>query len=235
MRSSIMFAMLTACGAAAPAVPDGAVAGADAAAPVDAAVPVPDAAPCVPAHVLYLNRNTGGTTYRPGNDDARANTSSLLSGTRIAPAWPGASWDAIVTCVRGALAPYDVAVVDVDPGNVVHQEISFTTSPTVIGLPNGTGAVGPFSCGVIPTGIGFVFELDPDPLAACADANFVYGVMQGLERVTDCGDYLSNCGDPAAKAWVDADVACENNACQCGGTGQNHAAGLVAAVGAHCS
>ena len=83
-----------------------------------------------PSAIIFLNRFGG--TYRAGPNSSVTNTSSLLTGTRTVPPFAGtaADWASIVNCVREEFAPFDVSVVDVEPGPTVRY-----TEAVVGGLP----------------------------------------------------------------------------------------------------
>jgi len=206
--------------------PDAAVAAPDGAA--DAGPPPIDAA-CARHHVVYLDYDGG--VYRPGLESSINDTSSLLQTQTAFAAWPHANQDAITACVRGALAPYDVEVVTIDPGNARHVEIVMSTK-----APESSIAIAPFTCDPIVNGIGFVGGdlLGDDPTSGCDGALYAIGLIEGLEPVEDCADAVTQCGTFGARTYVDASSPCDqpNNACLCGGTTANHHAQMIEALGA---
>jgi len=109
--------------------------------------------------VIYLNKN--GVTLSPGNNDSRTNRSTIVNGQVSIPAWntSATTWAATVSCVRELFAPFDVQVVDTDPGNVPHIEAVFGGSPGQVGLPSNVGGVSPFTtdCSIIENSIVFTF------------------------------------------------------------------------------
>ncbi|HEU0032539.1 MAG TPA: Ig-like domain-containing protein [Kofleriaceae bacterium] len=173
------------------------------------------------SRVIYLNHK--GVTLRPGDDDARANTSSIVGGLVSVPAWntSAATWNATVACFADMFKDFDVVVTDQDPGNVPHIEAVFGGYPGDIGMPSGVGGVSPFTedCGIIENSIVFTFtEVFPD------DAQTVCEVMAqevahsyGLDHellASDPMTYLSYNGN---RSFKDQLVSCgEYNARACG-------------------
>jgi hypothetical protein len=111
------------------------------------------------SRIVYLNKN--GVTLSPGNNDARTNRSTIVNATTAIPAWnvSAANWTATVTCMRELFAPFDVQIVETDPGNVPHMEAVFGGSPTQVGMPNNVAGVSPFTldCSVIENSVVFTF------------------------------------------------------------------------------
>ncbi|MBA3541352.1 MAG: Ig-like domain-containing protein [Deltaproteobacteria bacterium] len=124
------------------------------------------------SRIIYLNRT--GVTLRPGANDARMNTSSVVGAQTVAiPAWDtdATTWSTTVACVRELFAPFDVTVVETDPGNVPHMEGVFGGSPQQVGLAANVGGVSPFAsdCSVLESSIVFTFteNLPNDARLAC--------------------------------------------------------------------
>ena len=186
---------------------------------------------------VYLNRSGG--TYTPGSDDSSANVSSLVSATVTVPAFGcgDTAWGALVTCVQGLFAPFDVTVRVEDPGASPHVEVVVGGSPTSVGLPGGVGAVAPTACAGVPKAVAFVF---PDvlgcgsPRLLCEAAANQVGRALGLDDVVLCQDAmstLSGCGD---KTFRDEAASCGETVardCACGGTTQSSFARLIAITG----
>lgn len=175
--------------------------------------------------VIYLNKN--GITLQPGDDDARTNRSSIISGARSVPSWntSAANWAATVQCMKDMFAPFDVTVTDVDPGMVPHMEAVFGGSPGNIGMGQGVGGVSPFTtdCAVIENSIVFTFTN-----AVGSDARTVCEIMAqevahsyGLDHemlASDPMTYLNYNGD---RSFKDQTVPCgeyQNRACGIGGS-----------------
>ena len=129
-------------------------------------------APTAPT-IIFMNK--GGVTLTPGNNDARTNRSTIVSQTSTIPAFEGsaAEWSSIMTCVRTIFAPYNVNIVDVDPGNVPHFESVMGGRAQQAGMEQGVLGVSPVTtdCAVIPNSIVFTFT------ASTRDA---YGTTAGL-------------------------------------------------------
>jgi len=178
-------------------------------------------------HILFINRCPGGVSVSFGNDDSRTNQSSIVQGTIFLNEYPfgDASWNAVMADVKEIFAPYGVTVTDVDPGNVPHDEVYVCGSDTAAGFAPAAG-VAPFSCGVIPNAVTFVFpETIGDDIRFTAETVAQEaGHAWGLDHLFECTDvmtYLEGCGD---KGFVVGDQQCgeyEPRACDCGGNTQN--------------
>lgn len=178
---------------------------------IDAAA-APDAGDCPPAYTLYVNRTAG--TYVPGPEDSRTNTSGILQAeTVLAPHEPPAGdWETTMACVERIWAPYAMAVTDQDPGDVPHLEVVVTaaTSNAVIGQGN-VGSVAPFSCGVIPNSISFVFA---GTLGAanekdiCDQIAWLSVKVLGLDNVLGCPEVNSLTYCPEDRSFTDVDREC---------------------------
>jgi len=76
---------------------------------------------------VYLDR-FGGAYMHGIADDATQNQSVAIDVARTLPAFPGddVAWGDLTACIRTALAPFDVAVTETDPGLAQHLELVFT-------------------------------------------------------------------------------------------------------------
>jgi hypothetical protein len=178
-------------------------------------------------HILFLNRCTGGETISPGNEDSRSNTSSILSFTVNFPEYPfgDGSWNEVVSRTRELYAPFNVQVTDVDPSPATHDEVIVCGNAASAGF-DGAGGVAPFSCGVIPNAITYVFAEtmgnNPEALAIVIGQESAHA--WGLDHEYKCDDpmtYLNWCGDVQ---FQDGDYSCgeySERACMCGGATQN--------------
>ena len=187
----------------------------DAAPPPDAAAPA-----CEP--VVFLNRHP--TPFFPGEDDAVANTSRMISGplSTTGAGLSDAEWQAVVGCVDELLAPFGVRVTDVDPGTVDHIEIAFSEDPMDIGISQGTSGIAPVACPpTLRRGVAFEFSgyySSGSSRFICEDVADLVGHIAGLDHAYQCGDLLSwltGCGD---EAFLDEDVPCgefEARECNC--------------------
>lgn len=123
------------------------------------------------SRIIYLNKN--GVTLSPGNNDARTNRSTIAQQQTTIPAWntSAATWTATVACMRELFSPFDVQVVDTDPGNVPHIEAVFGGTPGLLGMDNNVAGVSPFTtdCSIIENSIVFTFTgiLPQDARLAC--------------------------------------------------------------------
>jgi len=92
------------------------------------------------SRIIYLSHN--GVTLHPGNNDARTNTSSIVSANVAIPAWSTTPqvWADTVTCFKDIFSRFDVQVTDVDSGNVPHILAVFGGTPQQVGLPSNVGA-----------------------------------------------------------------------------------------------
>lgn len=181
-------------------------------APAALAAPGPIAA-VAQSRVLYLNKN--GATLTPGTNDARTNRSTLATQqTTIAP-WnvSATTWTATVACVRELFAPFDVTVVDADPGNVPHIEAIFGGSPAQLGMPNGVAGVSPFTrdCSIIENSIVFTFTdvIPANARLACE--------IQAQEIAHSFGlDHELLASDPMTYLQYNGNRSFQNQAVSCG-------------------
>lgn len=114
-----------------------------------------------PPIVLYLNKN--GATIARGNNDSRANTSSIVRGTTTFPpsryANNAAAWSRIVSTVKSHFAAYNVTVVDQEPASGNYLEAVVTSgSPSLIGYGDSLGGIAPSRCGIVQNSVVFVFD-----------------------------------------------------------------------------
>jgi len=180
--------------------------------------------------VFYLNHDGG--TYRPGDDDAKANTSSVLRSIAHVPGWDvdDAEWGEVVSCISNGLSRWNVTVTDQDPGkDAPHYELVIAGRPSDLGYEGTFTGVAPLrsDCSVIPNAVVFTFaELIKDnPQAVCGVALQEVGHAFGLDHeymMCDPMSYLTGC--EAGLAFQDIDAPCGEYAereCYCGGETQN--------------
>ncbi|HWO24758.1 MAG TPA: hypothetical protein VNO30_38720 [Kofleriaceae bacterium] len=123
------------------------------------------------SRTIYLNRD--GALLRPGDNDARLSTSSIVQEPTLLTPWDidDEMWTETVACVRELYARFDVTVTDEDPGDVPHIEAVFGGHPTDVGLPSNVAGVSPFTtdCGIIENSVVFTFTdvLPDDPRLMC--------------------------------------------------------------------
>ncbi|HEU0037497.1 MAG TPA: Ig-like domain-containing protein [Kofleriaceae bacterium] len=165
------------------------------------------------SRILYLNKN--GVTLSPGNNDSRTNRSSIVSAQTTIQPWAvsATTWTATVACVREIFAPFDVQVVETDPGNVPHIEAIFGGSPGQVGLPNGVAGVSPFTtdCSIIENSIVFTFTdvIPADARLACE--------IQAQEIAHSFGlDHELLASDPMTYLPYNGNRAFQNQTASCG-------------------
>jgi hypothetical protein len=182
--------------------------------------------------VLYLNRCApGDCELRPGENDSRVNTSSIVGQPLALPAFTQSdeTWDQIVQCVARTYAWFDIAVTDVDPGpGTQHFEVMFGGTATSLlndWIPWSAGGVSPGTCWVIPNSITFVFDVYADDVEQlCYVAAQESAHSLGLDHellATDPLTYLPYDGHRDFQdQWADCGEF-EARECRCGGTQQN--------------
>jgi len=189
---------------------------------------------CEPS-ILYLNR-TGGLYDHGPVDDAGQNKSTIVDAPQMLAAYPhdDIEWGFTTQCIRDALLPFPIQIVETDPGLVPHTELVFTTSYWA-----GSTA----TTHVIPDGcrpnhrIGFVFGS-----AIATDARACQVAMTAFAQMTALLSYGANCRDFVDRSmdcvpnrtFTDETVACVDAnarpiACRCGGTTQNTYRAIAAA------
>ncbi|MBA3452956.1 MAG: hypothetical protein H0T42_07685 [Deltaproteobacteria bacterium] len=158
------------------------------------------------SRVIYLNKN--GVTLFPGENDARTNRSSIATQQTTIPAWnvSATTWSATLSCMRDLFAPFDVTVVDADPGNVPHIEAVFGGSPEQLGMEPNVGGVSPFTqnCAIIENSIVFTFTsvIPQDARLACEIMAQEVAHSYGLDHVLLASDpmtYLEYTGERTFK------------------------------------
>jgi hypothetical protein len=117
------------------------------------------------SHLLFVNRCPGGCTVNPGTNDARANSSSVVSRFGSVPRTftefelGDEIFDAVIACVRDVYAPYDVQVVTEDPDSTLHHEAILAGFAEEMGYPaeSRVGGVAPAFCDPANNVISFSF------------------------------------------------------------------------------
>jgi MYXO-CTERM domain-containing protein len=194
------------------------------------------------SRVVYLNRN--GVTISPGDNDARLNRSSITAQPTTIPAWnvDASTWAATVSCMRDIFSPFDIAIVETDPGNVPHIEAVFGGTPGLLGMANNIGGVSPFTtdCAVIENSIVFTFTgvLPADPRLACEIQAQEVAHSFGLDHVLLANDPMTYLPYDGKRWFQNQNASCgEDTARPCGLNGsvcrgaQNSVAMLVERVG----
>lgn len=194
----------------------------------------PDDAPCRPS-ILYLNR-TGGLYDHGTVDSAASNRSTIVDTPQQLAPYPhdDIEWSATTACIRAALQPFPIQVVETDPGTIPHTELVFTTSYWA-GSPATTHVI-PDSCRDDHE-LGFVFgSAIATDARACQVAMIAFAQLTAqLAYGDNCRDFLDRSMDCVPeRTFTDETVACVDAnaqpiACRCGGTTQNTYRALAAA------
>lgn len=160
--------------------------------------------PRATSRTIYLNRR--GVTLRPGRNDSRLQTSSVVRApTALAP-WDvdDVTWAETVACVRELYARFDVEITDRDPGDTPHLEAVFGGHPGDVGLPDQVAGVSPFAtdCSTIEGSVVLTFtDVLPDvPRTVCEVMAQEIAHSYGLDHELLAADpmtYLDYAGDRA--------------------------------------
>jgi hypothetical protein len=174
---------------------------------------------------IYLAHN--GVTLRPGNDDAREGTSSIVGGQVQVPPWDvsEAKWNATVACFRDLWKEFDVVITDQDPGDVPHMLAVFGGSPQHVGMPSGVGGVSPFTedCAVIENSVVFTFTdvFPEDPQTICEVMAQEVAHSYGLDHEMLASDPMTYLNYNGNRTFKDQLVSCgefSNRPCGIGGS-----------------
>ncbi len=193
---------------------------------------VPDAgmpdASVTPRPVVFIN--PAPTQFTQGVADSVMNVTSIGDATFLTtglPASAAAIWPDVLTCLQQMVMPYNVDVVDEDPGDVEHIEIALSGDPEDLGY-SGAAGVAPVSsdCTGQPRGVAFAFAgvYSDDVEASCNNLGWLLGHTVGIDSLLHCPDvntFLTGCGP---KSFTDNDSECGEYAprqCLCGGATQN--------------
>lgn len=208
-------------------------------------LPMPKAVNVKPAvsKVIYLNRE--GARLRAGDDDAAANTSSLVRHVKRDavdfPAFSGSNsrWNAIVGCVRRAFAPFAVEVVDQRPLRPGYLMAMFGGHSTLLGPKSkhshATG-LAPFSGEPIAGAVVLVFSrsLKNSLRNVCQTAAMEIAHAYGLDHALHCRDFMTYKGYCGVRRFVDETVRCGEKKprdCKRGGRSQNSHRHLLSLLG----
>src|SRR4051794_24873064 len=75
----------------------------------------------VNSHVLYLNPcMPSGCHVTTGQTDSRTDHSDIGQGNLSPYSYGPTKWAAVVACMKATMAPFNITVTDVDPGNAPH-------------------------------------------------------------------------------------------------------------------
>ena len=180
------------------------------------------------SRLIYVKRcPEAGCVVFPGRDDARADKSSIIDGQKTIGRFKqgDAVWDAMMACVRATYAPFNIGVVDVDPGNVPHFMNIVGGHPSDAGFGNGVGGVAPFQCTEIENAVSYTFDVwGPDAEVLCYVVAQETAHAFGLEHEMNNKDPLTYLSGPFPKRFQAADTPCgefEAVPCECSGGMQN--------------
>jgi MYXO-CTERM domain-containing protein len=194
------------------------------------------------SRTVYLNKN--GITLTPGVNDSRLNRSSIPTQQVTIPPWnvSASTWATTVSCMREIFAPFNVTIVDSDPGDVPHIEAVFGGVPSQLGMATKIAGVSPFTtdCAVIENSIVFTFTgaLPADPILACEIQAQEVAHSFGLDHVLLPSDPMTYQPYQGRRWFQNKDASCgEDTARPCGLNGsvcrpkQNSVAMLLSRVG----
>jgi len=211
--------------------------------PAAGIAPLDGTAPAVAAsRTVYLNKN--GVTLTPGTNDSRLNRSTVVTQQVSIPPWSASAstWSEIVTCMREVFAPFNVSIVDSDPGDVPHIEAVFGGTPTLLGVATNLAGVSPFTsdCAVIESSIVFTFTgvLPADPRLLCEVQAQEVAHSYGLDHVLLASDLMTYLPHEGRRWFQNMNASCgEDKARPCGLNGstcrqtQNSVSLLIERVG----
>lgn len=200
--------------------------------------------------VAFINR--GGGAFRAGQDNAAADTSSILSyyrrsGVNLpASSYDDSAWSQLVSCVKQIYTPFNVTITDERPGAAGYNEIVVTNAwaSSVLGLSNSVGGIAPLGqCRVVPQAVGFVFQPTYDRAGfggvrgTCEAVAHELGHTLSLSHERLPTDLMSYAPASLSKSFQDQASACgvsasSPEACSCGGPTQDSHDQLVQMVGA---
>jgi uncharacterized protein (TIGR03382 family) len=164
------------------------------------------------SRVLYLNPD--GAILVPGFNDARTDTSSVVTEPTEILGWDidVDTWNETVACVRDIYSRFDVTVTDEDPGDVPHIEALFGGHPADVGLPDNVAGVSPFTedCSIIENSIVFTFTdvLPDDPRVMCEVMAQEIAHSFGLDHEMLASDPMTYLDYAGPRAFQDEMVPC---------------------------
>lgn len=163
------------------------------------------------SRIIYLNRS--GISVVPGDNDARANRSSLVARATMVPGWTASAavWAQTVGCIDEMFSEFGVNVVEDDPGAVPHIEVAFGGESSDLGRGGEFGGVSPFraDCGVIENSIVFVFPAAlSGPQNVCEAAAQEVAHSFGLDHELLAADPMTYLPYSTDRAFQDQLAAC---------------------------
>jgi hypothetical protein len=214
----------------------------DDATPADASTALACEHPSPGAEVVYLSFDGGD--FKAGTaetEDPSTNTGvAVIADGTLSSALDPTRREAVVACVRKALAGYDIRVTTDEPAALPYHEIAYTdSSSTAVGGDAQIVSNSGFACGGQPDSLSIVFhaaKLD-DPFLCEVAVNRVSLAVAGITWVMRQDDYASNVvlSQPGPKSFHDLALACgelEPYPCRCGGSELNPHQLMLARFGA---
>ncbi len=157
---------------------------------------------------IFLNQCVGGCTVKPGDNNAQADTSAIVSAPSMLSehAFTGTQWTDFVTCMKEIYSPYDVVVTDVRPQGGYNM-IYVAGTPGEAGLQDGIEGIAPITNDCTPVTAGVAFAFANATAADEDDNNFVWALCWtagqevahtfGLDHEYEFVDIMqSACSDP---------------------------------------
>jgi len=194
------------------------------------------------SRIVYLNKN--GVTLTPGDNDSRMNRSTLVTQQTAIGAWntSAQNWQAVVTCMKDIFKPFDVRIVDTDPGNVPHMEAVFGGTPQQVNMDANVLGVSPFTldCSIIENSTVFTFTgaFQFSAREACEIMAQEVAHSYGLDHELLAADPMTYLEYTGNRSFKDQAASCgEDSARMCGINGsvcrmnQNSVALLTARLG----
>ena len=179
---------------------------------------------CRAPTILYLNRN-GGVVTSGGQANAVADTVPLNIGSVVIEPWTvdEKQWAGTVACVEYSLAPYNIEIVQSDPGDLDHHEIAFSDNDgSAFGFA-GLPGLAWTTCLPNRRNLGIIFSaqarqcnVDDVDLQYCSLAAFGIGLWTGLRQsadVVDADPMAQLCADFSSYGYTDQDVGCSGGEC----------------------
>lgn len=180
--------------------------------------------------VIFVERCRGGCTLTPGNDDARFNTTSLVSDQVLLSEFPHGDpiWEETIDCLREVFAPYNVSITTTDPGLDAHHEVILAGTSQEAGYPADVRGIGLLAadCSPLDNVISLVFagSIGADARQLCTTAAQEIGHAFGLDHAYDCHAVMTHLPGCGLKYFRDRDFPCGESfqrECRCTGNTQN--------------